>query len=268
MRVVAVAAPLAIGLTYPLRLTGQAAPQTAAPLQFEVASVRIAPQQRFLETRPNRTFGRFRWTTEMAYLLNYAYHMENWRISSNGVPLSTIYEVDATTDPKATEDQVRLMLQSLLIERFQTKVHRETKEVEGYALSVATGGPRMPEAKEGEVPPLPEWLRRPNSDPARMERLVIATLPEKGTGGIAGRRVTMLELTETLQRLLSTAVFDETGLSGEYYFAFRYATGNDPEVPYQDLFGAVKPLGLRLEKHKGSVEVLVVDHIEKTPAEN
>jgi uncharacterized protein (TIGR03435 family) len=78
----------------------------------------------------------------------------------------------------------------------------------------------------------------------------------------------MLQLTETLQRLLDLPVLDQTGLSGRYYFAFRYATDADPDIEYPNLFGALKELGLRLEKHKGPVDMLVVDHMEKIPREN
>src|SRR5215831_12707835 len=159
----------------------------------------------------------------MTYLLGYAYRMEWWRISGNNVPFGTIYEIDATTDPKATEDQVHLMLQSLLIERFRRTIRRDTKEVDGFALSVARGGLRMEEAKECEVPPFPDWMRGSIADPAKIEGLVVASSPERGVGAITGRRVTMLQLTETLERLLNTAVLDQTSLSGKYYFVLRYA---------------------------------------------
>lgn len=176
----------------------------------------------------------------------------------------TIYQVEATFDPNATEDQVRLMLQALLTDRFKMVSHRAAKEVDGYALAVAKGGPKMQEAAEGQIPGLPDWMRG-SADPAGLEERVIATLlplPEKGVGTLTGRRVTMLQFAETLQRLLSMAVVDETGLSGRYYFAFRYAAADDPDIPYPNLFGAVKDLGLRLERHKGPVEILVVDHME------
>src|SRR5262249_21336003 len=127
---------------------------------------------------------------------------------------------------------------------------------------------KMEEAKEGVVPALSDWLRNSSTDPAGLEGLVLATLQGKGIGAITGRRVSMPQLTETLQWLLSTAGADRTGLAGKYYFALQYATGNDPDVPNPNLFGAIRELGLRLEKHKGPVEMLVVDHIEKTPIEN
>ena len=48
----------------------------------------------------------------------------------------------------------------------------------------------------------------------------------------------------------------------------EYATGDNPDAPLPDLFSAVRELGLRLEKYKGPVEMLVVDHIEGIPTEN
>src|SRR5438874_4890438 len=160
------------------------------------------------------------------------------------------------------------MLQSLLIDRFKMVVHRVTKDVDGYALAVAKNGSKLQEAKEGEVPALPEWMRRHSEDPAKMEGLVVATGPARGAVAITGRRVTMLQFTEKLERLLGTAVLDQTGLAGKYYFALQYAKEDDPDVPQPNLFSAIKELGLRLEKHKGPVEMLVVDHFEKIPTEN
>jgi uncharacterized protein (TIGR03435 family) len=257
----------ALGLVRPAELRAQGTAQSATP-QFDVASVRLAPTQDVFETRPKRTTGRFRWTTQLAYLLGYAYQVEWWRISGNPPGFGSIYQIEATHDSAATEDQVRLMVQSLLIDRFKMVFRRVPKEVEGYALSVAKGGPKLQDAKEGELPAVPEWMRRPSAGATDLEGWVIATMPAPGVGAITGRRVTMLQLTETLQRLLRTAVLDRTGLSGKYYFGIRYATEADPDVPYPNLFGAVADLGLKLEKHKGPVEMLVVDRIERIPTEN
>jgi len=246
---------------------GVLAAQPALPA-FDVARIKLTADQDILETRPKRTTGRFRWTTQIAYLVEYAFHMEGWRISGDTSTFGTIYQIEATYNPKAAEEQVRLMLQSLLLDRFKMTVHRVTREAEGYALSVAKGGPKMQEAKESGIPALPVWLHGPAADPAGMEERVVATLPARGAGEITGRRASMLQFTDTLQRLLNTAVLDQTGLEGRYYFAFRYATDDDPDIAYPNLFNAVKDLGLRLERHKGPVEMLVVDHVEKAPTEN
>ena len=256
--------PLAIGLANPANIRAQ----TVAPLRFDVASVKVSSQP-YLSIAPERIGGRIRWTTDLWYVLGYAYRLQPWRISGPVPGSSSIYQFDVVTSPDATDDQVRLMFQSLLIDRFKMAVHQETKEVEGYALSVGKGTLKMQEAKDGEMPPLPEWIRSNRGDAPKMEGHVVSTLSGPGIGNLTGRRVTMLQFSEALQRVLQVAVLDHTGLTGNYYFGLQYATGTaTPEVTLPDLFSAVKELGLKLEKHRGPVEMLVVEHIEKTPTEN
>ena len=136
--IAAVAGPLAIGLAHPTKIAGQ----TAAPLKFDVALVKVSVDD-ILWARPKRTPGRIRWTTQGLHLLAYAYGMEWWRILGDAEFQSVIYEIEATTDPHATDAQMRLMMQSLLIDRFGMKAHRVTKEgIQGYALSVGKDGPK------------------------------------------------------------------------------------------------------------------------------
>jgi hypothetical protein len=82
-----------------------------------------------------------------------------------------------------------------------------------------------------------------SDDPAISDGWVSAHGPSQGVIAIEGQRATMLQFTENLQRLLSTSVLDQTGLTG--------------------VVGAVKQLGLKLEKYKGPVEFLVIDHLDK-----
>jgi uncharacterized protein (TIGR03435 family) len=80
----------------------------------------------------------------------------------------------------------------------------------------------------------------------------------------------MSQLAETLQRTIRMPVWDRTGLSGNYYFAFRYAgdSGTDFDADAPALTTALQEsLGLKLEKQKGPVETLVIDYIEE-PSEN
>jgi len=80
----------------------------------------------------------------------------------------------------------------------------------------------------------------------------------------------MTRLAEALQEPLGAFVRDETGLQGSYYFALEFVPDNNPKnVDGPPLAAALQEqLGLRLEKRKGPVEVLVVDHIGKSPTEN
>jgi uncharacterized protein (TIGR03435 family) len=251
-----VAILLSIGLTHPPNMRAQS-PLTAAPMRFEVASVKFPTDQSILESRPRRNVGRFRWKTQLMYLLGYAYRMEWWRISekpaSGSVSLGSIYEIEATTGPDATEDQERLMLQTLLIERFRMVAHRETKDaVQGYALTVAKDGPKIWAVTEEKA----------SDDPAVSDGWVSAHGPSQGVIAIEGQRATMLQFTENLQRLLSTSVLDQTGLTGKYNFQVEFARGDDPS-DYTAVVAAVKQLGLKLEKYKGPVEFLVIDHLDK-----
>jgi uncharacterized protein (TIGR03435 family) len=253
---VAAAGPLSIGLTDPPKVRAQS-PLAAVQMRFEAASVKFPADQSILETRPKRTIGRFRWKTQLMYLLGYAYHMEWWRISekpaSGSVSLGSIYEIEATTGPDATEDQERLMLQTLLVERYKMIAHRESRDaVQGYGLTVTKGGPKMDAVREEKA----------SDDPALSDGWVSAHGAPQGAIAVEGRRATMLQLTENLQRLLSVPVIDQTGLTGKYNFQVEFERGDDP-TDFTAVVAAVKRLGLKLEKYKGPVEFLVIDHLDK-----
>jgi len=255
----AIALPVAIGILHA---------QAAAPLKFEVASVK-AVDQPWLETRPTRSGGRVYWTTDLQYIVGYAYKVQPFRISGPEPGSRNIYRFDLQTDPAATDDQIRLMFRTLLADRFHMVSHLETRETDGYALAVAKGGPKIKAAKpEDPPPPLPEWAR--TADIAGFEGKIAATLPTSGVAAITARRVSLFQFCETLQRLLETMVWDQTGLTGNYYFSLRYEREGAPAVTDLPTLFEVLPhdLGLKLEKHKGPVEMLVVDSIEKTPTEN
>ena len=266
--IAAVAGPIAIGLLHAPRSRAQSQPRTAAPLAFEVASVKPLDQT-WIEILPHRSGGRVSWKINLNVLILYAYHLQSWRIAGLP-PHGTVYQIDATTDPAVTEDQVRLMFQTLLAERFKMTAHRATKEINGYALTVGKGGFKLSEARPGDKPaPAPEWSNNSGAFDPGLDGKVLNTIEAPGILAIIGRRVPISKLAEALQQPLGAFVLDKTGLPGNYYFAFRFAREDAPEdVDVPSLISAVQELGLRLEKQKGPAEMLVIDHIEKTPAEN
>jgi uncharacterized protein (TIGR03435 family) len=149
------------------------------------------------------------------------------------------------------------MLQTLLIERFKMVSHREIKNaVQGYALAVTKDGPRMDAVREEKA----------SDDPTTSDGWVSAHGSSQGLIAVEGRRATMLQLTENLQRLLSTSVLDQTGLTGKYDFQVEFERGDDPS-DYTAVVAAVRRIGLKLEKYKGPVEFLMIDHLDKL-AEN
>jgi uncharacterized protein (TIGR03435 family) len=230
---------------------GQNAPRPA----FEVASIKSGGD--VFSTRPDRAGGRIRWTTQVCYLIGYAYHLDFSRVS--GPKCGSIYSIEATFDPAATDDQVRSMVHSLLADRFKLRTHRVTTEADGYALVIGSGGLKIREAK------VPDAASAP-----REESYISATSPEAGVVAITARRALMSQLAETLQRVNEIPVWDRTGLSGNYDFAFRYtqllradSATDDPSLAT----ALQEKLGLRLEKHKGPVDTIVIDSIAE-PAEN
>lgn len=242
--------------------------QDAAPPVFEVASVKPTGGSIF-STRPDRSAGRFRWTTQLNYLIGYAYHMDFSNVSCKK-GCGAIYSIEATFDPAATDDQLRLMLQSLLADRFRMRAHRVSTEVDGYALVIGKGGLKIKEANpDAEPPAMPDWVK--DATPAlKAESFIAATMPAAGVIAVMGRKVSMAQLAANLQRNTKMAVWDRTGLSGNYYFAFRYALDPSAELDTQApaLTTALQEsLGLRLEKRKGPSEILAVDSIEE-PSEN
>jgi len=90
----------AIGFWAAAAAYGQNVPQT----RFEVASVK--PGGDIFSTRPDRSGGRIRWTTQLCYLIGYAYRLDFSRVS--GRPCGAIYSLEAMFDPATTDDQVRL----------------------------------------------------------------------------------------------------------------------------------------------------------------
>jgi uncharacterized protein (TIGR03435 family) len=150
----------------------------------------------------------------------------------------------------AVKARFLLQVQMLLAERFQLKVHRETKELPVYALSVAKNGPKMKTAGDDDA-----------THNLSMRR------GAAGNAEITGTSVPLANLARTLSDVVGRSVRDKTGLKGNYDFKMTFtpdvglqgAAGDGPSI-----FTALQEqLGLRLESEKGPVEVLVVDSAQK-----
>ena len=248
-----------------LRLTSA---QNGVRRLFDVASVKPSAEP-FLQTRPNRKGGRVVWTTDLWYIIGYAYRLQPFRISGSIPGSSNIYAVEATFDAAASDDDVRAMFQALLTDRFKSTSHVVSRDVDGYALSVAPGGIKTREVQADDKPaPLPDWVRTGTSSIDDFEGKIFTTVSQLGVNAMTARRVTMVQFCEELQRLLGIPVVDRTNLHGDYYFAFRYADETG-DAPLPALSTAIQEeLGLRLTRQRGPVEVLVVDHIERVPTAN
>ena len=173
--------------------------------------------------------------------------------------------------------EYRRMLETLLADRFKLAFHRESRELPMFALVVAKKGSKIEEAKPGDT--YPEGMKdlegKGHGDVMSIRR-----------GQLVGQGIPISNLVEMLSQLgLGLVIVDKTGLTAKYDFTlkwtpdqgtpkFKGADGSvQPAGPLADSFGPSlftameEQLGLRLERQKGPVDVVVIDHIER-PSEN
>jgi len=207
-------------------------------------------------------------------LLATAYGVENFNISGPA-GLDERWIIEATIRPGATREQVNQMLQNLLLERFKMTLHRETRTVTVYELTVLKKGPKLREFLESAPPPADGKLSTTEKD--GFVRIRPGPLPVEWGEGIIhawGGGETVTELVNYLSSELRARVVDKTGLTGKYDYNLEYSralsTATDsPADSAPDFVTAVRDqLGLKLESKKGPIDLLVIDHIEKTPTAN
>jgi uncharacterized protein (TIGR03435 family) len=271
-------------------------------LTFEVASVRPA-NPNGMSTRMRGgpdTRDPERFTCEGCTLTNLlvkAFRIRRDLLSGPSWLSSERFDVTAVVPKGATREQFRLMLQNLLAERFKMRSHREGKEMEVYQLSVGKNGPKFRESSQDAKPqassPGPTSEVEPKFRFASDGYPVLP--PGRSDASIAiGNRIrfrmlsaSLRDLVAMLEEQLDKPVIDGTELKGKYDFVLAWSAddivsvtaasnkaddGSDVNVsddPGPDLFNALQEqLGLKLEKTKAAVEILVIDHIEKVPSEN
>jgi len=213
------------------------------------------------------------------------------------------FEIDASAPGNPTKDQMRLMMQSLLADRFKLAVRFETREIPVLALTqVKAGklGPKLNPHAEGPacpdqaVQPSPldilaardAMLRAKAVFPPVCDAMIARGTPD-GVMVVGSRNTSIALVAEaissygSLQGELNRPVLDQTGLDGRFDFALAFkqdennrlgaTTTADAPPPAPDvppLMDALRQqLGLKLTASKGPVRILVIDHVER-PSEN
>ncbi|HEX3743515.1 MAG TPA: TIGR03435 family protein [Bryobacteraceae bacterium] len=203
-------------------------------------------------------------------LIRKAYGVESYQIVGPEWLQAELYQIAATVAPGSTKEQFQAMLRNLLADRFKVQLHRDRKEMESYSLTVARSGVRFKAHMEGPPDDKPQSFgSKTDSDGypliprgaglAVMNGRARAKFPNTGVDTITGM----------LTGQLHSPVSDDTGLTGKYDFELFWSTEAGTGDNGPDLIAAVQEqLGLKLQRKKAPVEVVVVDHAEKTPAEN
>ena len=255
-------------------LLAAAAFAQSPPLAFEVASIKPAPQADLqdrwgmLIPMPMRggpgtpTPGEvsFR-NASLRSLVMAAYDVRYYQVIGPGWIATTGFNIVAKVPAGATtKDEVRAMLRNLLAERFHMVVHRETRELPAYVLTIAKGGPRLAAASD------------PDGGGGSINL-------DRGNPRWQATNTSMRDLAIHLSLRLDRPVFDETGLSGIYNFTLRWSArpvlqpvpsaGDQAVEPAPTLPEALREqLGLKLVERKRSIEVVVVDRADRTPVAN
>jgi uncharacterized protein (TIGR03435 family) len=234
--------------------------------------------------------------TTLKNVLMDAYNVKNFQITGPAWLDTERFDITATMAPTTTKEQFRAMLQNLLAERFKMMVHREAKELPMYSLVVAKNGPKLKESAivaapkdVGEPAQLPPPPMQPKIGqdgfpilPPRPPGSPIGMIVMSGRARMVGQGNSMQDLADRLTGFLKRPVIDATALKAKYDFTLTFSPEgmNGPMGPMPtppapdpdalpDIFAAVQSqLGLKLEPRKVPVEMIVIDHIEKTPTEN
>lgn len=239
-----------------------------------------------------------RWTCDhipFASLIRRAWALQDFQLAGPSWMEQEHFAITAKLPPNTTRDSFKPMLQNLLTDRFQLKIRHDLKEIPGYELVIAKGGPKLAEAAppaegEPEIPPPPKVRPRvvlgDDGYPVIPPGLAVSM-----TMGFRARRQaireTMNETAAVLAAQLGKPVVNATGLKGKYDFQLYWIYDGpgappmpgpgvdrsqlppaaDPSGP--TIFRAIQEqLGLRLEPKRVAVDFLTVESALRSPLEN
>ncbi|HWE51786.1 MAG TPA: TIGR03435 family protein [Bryobacteraceae bacterium] len=195
--------------------------------------------------------------------------------------LSSVYDIEAIAasaaipaglSDAAREQQMRLMLQALLEDRFKLKIRRETKELPIYAVIVAKGGSKLEKAK----------IEEKDCPGSEVMGIACHTFNGGRGRGIHGAAVNMADVMPFVENWADRPMVDKTRLTGLFniqtpgWAPFQPGPIPSPGAKAEDgsdladvptLAELFDKLGLRMESQKDKVEIYVIEHVEK-PVEN
>jgi uncharacterized protein (TIGR03435 family) len=174
------------------------------------------------------------------------------------------FDIDIAADMPGRPgiSQMRELLKKLLTDRFELKVHNESRDLSVYAITVAPGGPKLTATKANPTD-LPNFIFR-------------------GLGDLFVTNMTIKDVADGFQTaVMDRPVVDHTGLTGRYDFALKWtpddsqfaqfrnggpaqpAAGDNSDAPPSLYTALQEDLGLKMEATKAPDDVIVIDHVEK-----
>lgn len=186
----------------------------------------------------------------LATCIKWAYAVQDSQIAGPAWLQSEHFDILAKADNPAAVEQLKLMMRTLLTDRFSLAFHNEKKELRSYVMTVARGGHKLRESPD-------------NAKPSR----------QNSANGTVAKALTMAEFASFIAGPLQTPVVDMTGLKGRYDFtldftAYLPADAKTMRVDFADTNGIIisalqGELGLKMESKKELVDVMVIDHVAR-----
>jgi uncharacterized protein (TIGR03435 family) len=195
------------------------------------------------------------------------------------------FDIEARAQESPTKDQMRLMMQSLLSDRFKLTMHTQRQIKPVFNLVVAKAGrtgPRLQAHSENQSCSTASTSSSISSlqlPPIACGSIGPVPASEPGRGRLVGRSVTIGRIAGFLMNPFTGVdrpVLDRTGLTGTFDFSLEWSLAPDSAQPFGSqsedtgptfLEALQQQLGLRLKSTKGPVDVVVIDHVEH-PTEN
>jgi uncharacterized protein (TIGR03435 family) len=204
--------------------------------------------------------GRFRASaTTLKFLLEWSYGIQPSQHSGGPSWIGTDrYDIVAKAEGNATDDQMKLMVQTLLADRFKLKLHHERKALPVYVISVGKTAPKLFPPKDEETHSL-RFAPQMDADQKIVSYRLLAM------------RYTLRQLTDLFARQMGSVIVNETGLNGEFDFTIDLTAdeGRPHSLDPALLITAMREqLGLTVKAQKVPVDILVIDSAEKVAAGN
>src|SRR5258706_4590338 len=257
---------VSIGTILAAVLAGAALGQSSeTPIAFEAADVHVSPKGRV----PSMAGGGLRGTrylvrqATLVDLISLAYDIDNDKIMGGPSWLDIKrFDVSARAPAGSNPEQAKLMLQTLLAQRFSLKVHKDSKELPGFVLAAGSGKTKMQPAADPAAPPNCQGQpQTPSPD----------TVPQQV---VACRSMSLDDLARIIVNMANASgkALDKTGLEGKWDFTIKWTPPGLLARAGADgisIFDAVdKQLGLKLERGKVPQPVIFVDSVNETPTPN
>jgi uncharacterized protein (TIGR03435 family) len=213
--------------------------QSAPPAEFEVASIK--PSQPSLDAGARVDPALMHFTNlSLSNYIGMAFSLKSFQLSGPDWIDREKFDIDAKI-PAGQQDQFPAMMERLLEQRFQLKVHRETRILPVYVLVAASGGLKIHPNEHAAGPSSTKW------GPGRLE-------------------AHDLPLSSLLGQFEDRPVVDATGIAGTFDFTLKWSEDANQGPSLRDALQ--EQLGLKLEPRKQPFEIVVVDSIARKPSEN